>query len=1254
MGVEDVTWPDGAVERYAKDAAGTWVSPSQGNDKLTSPTGGGWQLSDPSGDIYTFSAAGQLTSITDADGYITSLTYNSSAQLTSVTSYMTAGATSGTARTISLVWGACGSAQCITGATDSAGETVSYGYDSAGNLVSVVDVAGNGTGYVYNSSHQITGITDALSNTTDIGYDGSGRVDSVTDPLGNQTQWSGSLDSSGAGTITITDPLGHKTQDVFSTGEMTAQTVAAGTSAAATTTWTYDPTSDGVATTTTPADQNCPNGCQTTTAYTTAANGQGGAADDVATQTDPNGVQTTDTYGPDNQPVDVTTADGTDLAETTASTYNADGDLHQVQLPVVNSTVPATGSATVNGPIESAGEPTPTFTSTGEAFNTTSSTDSDIATETLTYEDQPGDPTEATVVDGTSNTSTSTTYTYDAYGNETTSTDQDGDKTTHGYNSLGQKTCEGTPAAAKTGNTCPAAGGAPVAGTTTYSYDSYANVVGTVDADGNTTTASYDPNGNELTSTDGNGRTTTNTYDADGNLIKTVGPDGATTTYTYDADGQKASETDPDGNTTTYTYDQRGNMVSEVDPGNQTTTWTYDLDNNKLTEVDPDKNTTTWTYDPDGRELTETQGYGTSDAQTVAWTYDANGNQASYIDAAGDATYYVYNGLNQLISQTVGDSTSPAVTSNPETTTWTYDANGDKATMVDPNGVQTTWSYDDADRLTGIGYSDTTAPVTYTNTPDGKVATMADGSGTTSYTYDADDQLTKYVNGAGQTVTYGYDPAGNVTQIGYPNGKTVTEAYNPAEQLKSVTDWNGNTTSFGYDHDGNQTSTAYPNGITDTRSYNSADQLTGITDTNSGGAKVLSFGYTVDPAWLITSETDTGTPGPSTTNYTYNALEQLTGAGSSSYTYDDANNLTTDPGGDSQAFNADGQLCWTASTATASTGCSSPPDGATNYAYDNDGNLTAVNPGTGSGTGYTWNAAAQLTAYEGTNQASYDYDANGLLQTETTPDGTTGFTWDTQASLPEIIADGTNYYIYGTGTGPVEQINQTTGAASYLLTDELGSTRAITGQNGNITGAISYDPWGNATGTTGVVNTPYEYAGAYLDQTSGLYYMRARWYSPATGQFLSLDPDVASTNAPYRYSDENPVAEIDPSGDASYYWIASRWYYEDYAGAESVAKEFGRISFGFKIGQTITEVIGPFSGPLATALEIAAMGEEALSEVFEAWDRGITKELNYFRRHGNKLRYRIIVGFGIKNHWDPGLWEQVGWRKSSRSKWHFS
>ena len=64
---------------------------------------------------------------------------------------------------------------------------------------------------------------------------------------------------------------------------------------------------------------------------------------------------------------------------------------------------------------------------------------------------------------------------------------------------------------------------------------------------------------------------------------------------------------------------------------------------------------------------------------------------------------------------------------------------------------------------------------------------------------------------------------------------------------------------------------------------------------------------------------------------------------------------------------------------------------------------------------------------------------------------------------------------------------------------------------------------------------PWGYAGEYLEPASGLIYLRARWYDPVDGRFLTRDPfagipSVPGTLNPYAYALDNPVMVTDPSG----------------------------------------------------------------------------------------------------------------------------
>jgi RHS repeat-associated protein len=114
----------------------------------------------------------------------------------------------------------------------------------------------------------------------------------------------------------------------------------------------------------------------------------------------------------------------------------------------------------------------------------------------------------------------------------------------------------------------------------------------------------------------------------------------------------------------------------------------------------------------------------------------------------------------------------------------------------------------------------------------------------------------------------------------------------------------------------------------------------------------------------------------------------------------------------------------------------------------------------------------------------------------------------------------------------LEQIQDSgpTGTASYYHADQLGSIRALTDQAGTVVNTYAYDAYGTTTASTGSVANPFRYAGEYQDAETGLYYLRARYYDPATQQFLTRDPLVAATEQAYNYAGGSPLNATDPSG----------------------------------------------------------------------------------------------------------------------------
>jgi RHS repeat-associated protein len=161
--------------------------------------------------------------------------------------------------------------------------------------------------------------------------------------------------------------------------------------------------------------------------------------------------------------------------------------------------------------------------------------------------------------------------------------------------------------------------------------------------------------------------------------------------------------------------------------------------------------------------------------------------------------------------------------------------------------------------------------------------------------------------------------------------------------------------------------------------------------------------------------------------------------------------------------------------------------------------------------------------------ASYTYDGDGLRSSTTTDGIKATFTWDIVQGNALALSDGVNDYVYGPGGVPIEQVNQSSGAATYLYTDQLGSVVMEADQSGTVTGTQSYAPYGSLASSTGTDPCPFGFAGGYTDPT-WLIYLVNRYYDAATGQFLSVDPLVGSTGEPYGYVGDDPSNGIDPLG----------------------------------------------------------------------------------------------------------------------------
>lgn len=839
-------------------------------------------------------------------------------------------------------------------------------------------------------------------------------------------------------------------------------------------------------------------------------------------------------------------------------------------------------------------------------------------------------------------------FAYDGYGNRSSVTDPNGHTSTATWDNRGNQLTSTDPLGRTTTRTYtagndPATVSDPSGVTTTYTYDPAGNptsisrpLVGTGQAA--TLTMMYDPaRPGDLTEMhDPNGKTWRSEYNPAGDLVAAIDPTGARTTYEYNAIGWRTATTTAKGNSpgynpaafrTSYQHTAFGDVRVVTDPAGHQTTTGYDPTRNRTSVTDRNVHTTTWAYDLAGRMTLETR----ADGSTRATGYDRGGNTTTQTDGLDHTTTYTYDPLGHLTATT--DPLGRASTAS-------WDGPGNLRTATGPDNQTTTYSYDTADQLTGIAYSDGSTPnVAYTYDRLGQRATMVDGTGTTGYQRDSLGRLTAVTRGT--TTAYGYDLAGRQTSITYPTAAidlivvglpvhvghgTVTRGYDDAGRITSITDFVGRTTRYHYDPDGNTTSIDYGNGATSTSTYDTLGRVTRTLDTSPTGTTIVDQPYTYDPEGQLA--TGALTPaGTGTQAYHYDPNQRLTATGAvtpaaqlplQAYGYDAADNLTRITVGpvafDLGHDNAN-QLTTMANTATGA---------VATYTHDPRGRRTATTDTLGNSATYTWDQAGRLTdttgpalntlaTTTGTPPAAvhHDYDGDGLLAE---------VDWDRSGPLPVPIGDTLGRYavINGPDGLPLQRLDVTGGGApttTWYHHDRQGSTRALTDDGGLTLTTTTYDPYGNTLTTTATsgaasITNPYGYTGQYTDPTTGLIYLRARWYDPTTGHLLTRDALETLTRQAYLYGGGDPVNRVDqtglcattlsgdsprPSVAATLACLANNLFNDAYLGLLSGAAALGHsavaaLVYSIKLGAPLALSVGLTLPFLVVAIVLIVVG----------------------------------------------------------------
>jgi RHS repeat-associated protein len=556
-----------------------------------------------------------------------------------------------------------------------------------------------------------------------------------------------------------------------------------------------------------------------------------------------------------------------------------------------------------------------------------------------------------------------------------------------------------------------------------------------------------------------------------------------------------------------------------------------------------------------------------------------SGAQASPPTAPTQPTYYVYDVLNDLTTVTQGTQPSRVFVydslkrlmdaTNPESghVHYTYDENGNLKTKIDARSITTTYFYDALNRGTSRIYMNdpqSTPAVTYVYDASGVLYSKGRLTQVTSsvstYDYLEYDQLGRVkqskqttLGGAAQGYTfsnYSYNLAGEMISETYPSGRVVATEYDSAGRVAGVRNQGAPsyyagaaasdaTNRIQYAAQGAVSVMKLGNGKWEHTNFNSRLQPTqigiGTSATNSSILK-LDYGY-------------------GTTTNNGNVLTQTITIGatvmSQSYGYDTLNRLQTASEGSAWQQTYD---CDRYSNRAVRTGSfipqpqltpqsSSPIDFS---AFTQGSNRIAL-------AGFGYDTAGNLTADPTTAANAMIYDAENRQASYTKAGVTTTYTYDGDGRrVKKVDSTGTIIFVYNAAGQLIAEYTSGTptgSGTSYLTSDHLGSTRAVTKSDGTVKARYDYIPFGEELGagigqrTTGMGynaadSTKQKFTQKERDNESGLDYFGARYYSGALGRFTSSDPiQVTAENFVnpqrwnlYVYVNNNPLGSYDPNG----------------------------------------------------------------------------------------------------------------------------